>query len=221
MDIHHAFARGTTYPHPQNFSTIIYYLLKALRGGPIEAISVSRAWIQFIAKTSISKSCRIGPNAWCINCKKDRRNIVIGDGVVYRGILRVENYGEGIIFIDSDVYIGDDTLISCVDRIEIGKMTLIAHGVQIFDNDSHPLNSSDRERDWYISKNRLTEPRPMIASAPIKIGENVWIGFNSIITKGVAIGDGSIIAAGSVVTKNVPPYTLVAGNPARVIRSVE
>lgn len=55
---------------------------------------------------------------------------------------------------------------------------------------------------------------------PVKICNKVWIGFNSIILKGVTIGEGSIVGAGSVVTKDVPPWTIVAGNPARIIREI-
>jgi galactoside O-acetyltransferase len=55
---------------------------------------------------------------------------------------------------------------------------------------------------------------------PVKIEDKVWIGFNSIILKGVTVGEGAIVGAGSVVTKDVPPYTIVAGNPARIIREL-
>lgn len=57
--------------------------------------------------------------------------------------------------------------------------------------------------------------------APVYIGDKVWIGFNVIILKGVDIGEGAVVAAGSVVTKNVPEWTLVGGNPAKVIRQLE
>ena len=57
-----------------------------------------------------------------------------------------------------------------------------------------------------------------VRTAPIDIADNVWVGGRAIILKGVAIGDGAIVASGAVVTKNVPPRTLVAGVPARVIR---
>jgi acetyltransferase-like isoleucine patch superfamily enzyme len=67
---------------------------------------------------------------------------------------------------------------------------------------------------------RTANPKPVIATAPVKIGAHVWIGFNSIILKGVTIGDRSVVAAGSVVTKDIPADVLVAGNPARVIRSL-
>jgi acetyltransferase-like isoleucine patch superfamily enzyme len=155
-----------------------------------------------------------------VNGKSGRDNLSIGDRVICRGLLRVEGYGEGILRIAPDVYIGDDVLISVVERVEIGTMTLIAHGTQIFDNDSHPLDSRDRELDYRIISKMQTGQRPKVNSAPVIIGSHVWLGFNSIIMKGVTIGDCSIVASGSVVTKDVPANTLVAGNPARPIREV-
>ena len=64
------------------------------------------------------------------------------------------------------------------------------------------------------------QQKPPIPAAPVVIGEHAWIGFNSVILKGVSIGDRSVVASASVVTKDVPPDTLVAGNPARVIRAL-
>jgi acetyltransferase-like isoleucine patch superfamily enzyme len=55
---------------------------------------------------------------------------------------------------------------------------------------------------------------------PVRIGDKSWIGLNVIILKGVEIGEGAVVAAGSVVTKNIPPWTIAAGNPARVIREI-
>lgn len=65
------------------------------------------------------------------------------------------------------------------------------------------------------------EKRASIMPNPVKIGKNVWVGSNSTILSGVEIGDGAIIGAGSIVTKNVPKNTIVAGNPARIIRKIE
>ena len=61
---------------------------------------------------------------------------------------------------------------------------------------------------------------PDVIRKPIVIKDKAWIGFNSIILKGVTIGEGAIVGAGSVVTKDVPPYTIVAGNPARIVREI-
>ena len=95
---------------------------------------------------------------------------------------------------------------------------MIAHGVQIFDNDSHPLDASLREREYGSILDKQNQLRPEIASSSIFVGERVWIGLHSVVLKGVSIGDGSIVAAGSVVTSDVPANSLVAGNPATVIR---
>ncbi len=60
----------------------------------------------------------------------------------------------------------------------------------------------------------------VVEMAPIVIADKVWLGMNVTVLKGVTIGEGSVVAAGSIVTKNVPPWTLVAGNPARIIREL-
>lgn len=89
-------------------------------------------------------------------------------------------------------------------KITIGDGATIARGVKIYDGDAHKI----------IDKNGnvLNPPKE------ITIGKHVWIGVNSVILKGVTIGDGAIIGAGSVVTRDVPAYAMVAGNPAVVIK---
>jgi acetyltransferase-like isoleucine patch superfamily enzyme len=64
-------------------------------------------------------------------------------------------------------------------------------------------------------------PRPKLKTAPVKIGDNVWIGMNAVILKGVTIGDNSVVAAGAVVTKSVPPNIIVAGNPAVEVKKFQ
>ena len=98
----------------------------------------------------------------------------------------------------------NESLIQCANSISIGDDCAIAGDVLIQDTDFHPILGDDGK------------PKPI--SKPIKIGNKVWICAKSIILKGVSIGDGAIIAAGAVVTKDVPPYTCVAGNPARVVK---
>lgn len=105
----------------------------------------------------------------------------------------------------------------------------IAWGAWIYDHNSHSLDWRDRVDDHarYLQELRAGE---MIATrkdwspvktAPIKICDRVWIGFNAIILKGVTIGEGAVVGAGAVVTRDVEPYTVVAGNPARVVRVLE
>lgn len=116
------------------------------------------------------------------------------------------------LIIGNRVAINWRSLISIARRVEIGDDTLIAGNVQIYDNNSHPVDAERRLRH---------EPLLPEETAPVVIGKNVWIGVNSIILKGVTIGDNSVIAAGSIVTRSVPPNSLVGGNPARVIRSLD
>ncbi|MEH2434723.1 MAG: acyltransferase [Nostoc sp.] len=104
-------------------------------------------------------------------------------------------------------------------NIEIGDDVLIAWGTTIVDHNSHSIYFSERQKDavdWMAGKKDWTH----VKIAPVKICSKVWIGFNSIILKGVTIGEGAVIGAGSVVTKDVPAWTVVAGNPARIIREI-
>ena len=115
------------------------------------------------------------------------------------------------LVIGNDVGIGHRTLISVVTSCHIGDRTMLAGGVSIFDNPSHPL--SPRKRF-------LHEPFALEEAAPVVIGRNCWIGSGAFVLKGVTIGDNSIVAAGSVVTKSVPRNVLVGGAPARILREL-
>jgi acetyltransferase-like isoleucine patch superfamily enzyme len=175
---------------------------------------------QFRREAVIGSDCMIGPNAWCRNSGINSA-IRLGDGVICRGALSIEKGADNAVMtVGDNVYIGDDCILSCMQHLEIGNLTMLAHGVQIFDNDSHPIDAASREQDYLALIGRLPGPRQPIARAPIIIGERVWIGFNAAIMKGVTLGDGSVIAAMSVVTKDIPAWTMVAGNPARVIKEL-
>ncbi len=100
-------------------------------------------------------------------------------------------------------YINHNVNINCSASIKIGKHVAISENVVIRDSDNHEIISNDDH----------------VKTAPINIGDKVWIGMNVIILKGVTIGDNSIIAAGSIVNKDVPPNSLVGGVPAKVIKS--
>ena len=100
--------------------------------------------------------------------------------------------------------------IFCADSIKIGNFCNIGGNVSIWDSDFHPLNIEERRSH---SQN--------IKTKPIIIKDDVFIGANSIILKGVTIGNGAIVGAGSVVTKDIPDGEIWAGNPARYIRKVE
>lgn len=124
------------------------------------------------------------------------------------------------------VVVGDFTLLNgaiimAEERIEIGSHCLISWNVGIADSDFHPLEPAQRLIDAHALAPFFKDrpPRPKIKTAPVKLADNVWIGMNAVILKGVTIGENSVVAAGSVVTKSVPANTVVAGNPAVAVKS--
>jgi len=113
-----------------------------------------------------------------------------------------------------------NSLLVGASRIEIGDDVLMSWGVTVVDHDSHSLDWAHRHQD-VMDWRRGVKNWDHVTIAPVKICDKVWIGFGAIILKGVTINEGAVIAAGTVVTKNIPPWTLVAGNPAKVVRSLE
>jgi acetyltransferase-like isoleucine patch superfamily enzyme len=136
-----------------------------------------------------------------------------------RGILRVEATGK--LEIGEEVYVGDGAIISAAAHTTVGRSTFLAHGAQIFDNDTHPLDPLERQNHLDRILGRGKHRPYTIASAPIRIGERCWIGMNSLLMKGVTVGNDSIIAAGSVVLHDVPPGWITGGNPARLIKQID
>jgi acetyltransferase-like isoleucine patch superfamily enzyme len=114
-------------------------------------------------------------------------------------------------------------LIMAEERIDIGSHCLISWNVGLADSDFHPLEPAQRMVDAQALAPFFEKrpARPRLKTAPIKICDNVWIGMNAVILKGVTIGENSVVAAGSVVTKTVEPNTVVAGNPAVVVKKFE
>ncbi|RRJ89558.1 acyltransferase [Paenimyroides tangerinum] len=145
-----------------------------------------------------------------------KEDIVLGDNCRMYGTLMSQNNGK--IIIKENVKIGGATIIGAVNSITIGKGTALADNIRIYDNNNHPVNPEDRKIMYASSWDSDLRNWKHSDSAPIVIGENVWIGQFVRINKGVTIGDNSVIAACSVVTKNVPSNTIVAGNPAKVVK---
>jgi galactoside O-acetyltransferase len=113
----------------------------------------------------------------------------------------------------------------CRNRIELGNDVTIAWNVTIYDHDSHSSDWRDRARavrlfyDEYGKSDCFNHiDWRNVRSAPILIKDRVWIGFGATVLKGVTVGEGAIVAAHSVVTHDVEPYSVVAGNPARIVR---
>ena len=142
--------------------------------------------------------------------------ISLGDGVDLSG---KSSFGFSSRHVDSptlsvgnETFIGHNCGFTVGKSVTIGNHVLIAGGVRVSDFDGHPIDPVDRRKG-------LTTPPHAVE--PVVIGDDVWIGHGAIILKGVRIGDRAIIGARSVVTKDVPPDTIVAGNPAKVVKSMD
>lgn len=123
--------------------------------------------------------------------------------------------------------IGDFTLLNGAlimadERVEIGQHCLVSWNVGIADSDFHPIDAAQRRIDTMALAPFYSDrpPRPELKTAPVIIKDNVWIGMNAIILKGVTIGENSVVAAGAVVSKSVPTNVVVAGNPAVVVKQL-
>lgn len=162
----------------------------------------------------------LGFDAKIHNNSGDKKNISIGKYTLIDGTLLVFPYG-GKIEIGEFCYVGEYSKIWSAENIKIGNNVFISHNVNIIDTNSHEINHIEREKSY---KNSLLTGHPnvkgSIISAPIIIEDHAWVSFNVILLKGVTIGRGAIIAAGSVVTKSVEPFTMVGGNPAKLIKKL-
>jgi acetyltransferase-like isoleucine patch superfamily enzyme len=147
---------------------------------------------------------------------------IMGDGIIDIGDDVM--FGEGMSFvvgiglpepahleIKSHVTFFGHQLICVARRVSIGNYCWI--GGTIYDNDMHPLDPAQRRLAWAVDHGT-------IASAPVVIEDDVWVGLSAIILKGVTVHRGAVVGAGAVVTQSVPPLCVVAGNPARVVKQL-
>lgn len=145
--------------------------------------------------------------------------LVLGSDVtLWRTALSVEE--DGVVEIGDTCYLSNAAIV-CSRRISIGSRVMVAGGVTIADSDFHPLTPALRLADTIaLAPGGNRDARPAFASEPVSIADDVWIGCNAAILKGVTIGEGAIIAPGSVVIRDVPSGVEVAGNPAKPVREV-
>jgi serine acetyltransferase len=144
-----------------------------------------------------------------------RGRIILGDNVRFSGKPSI-TFGRPIealptFQVGENTFIGHNCGFNIGSTLKIGSNCLLATNVLMYDQDGHPLDAVQR---------RTGMPNPPDQIKPITIGNDVWIGSGALILKGVTIGDRAIIAARSVVTKDVPPDTIVAGNPAKTIMTL-
>lgn len=182
-------------------------------------LSIGRViyFLFFKWNTICGKGVRIYPSAFCDN-KNNKNSIIIKEYAGIKGSLICNRKDR--ITIGKCTTINKGTTLYANNEIKIGDYCMISYDVEIHDNNGHPLSAMIR-REQLIQKSKgIPNDNYLAKSKPINIEDDVWIGMHSIILKGVNVGKGAIIAAGSVVTKDVPPFTIAAGNPAKAIKKI-
>jgi len=169
-----------------------------------------------------SRVTRIGEGTQLVGLI-DRRateaEINIGKHCLIQGQIVAER-SESRINLADHVLLGGGSVIDCALSVTVERNVLISYACVIADADNHSLFPELRINDlptWMDGRRHDWSHTEM---APIRICEGAWIGARSIILKGVTIGPGAVVGMGSVVTKDVPPRTVVGGNPARIIREI-
>lgn len=171
--------------------------------------------VSLIGKNYDEYFCALSSSVSLIDGSKPS-DIILGDHVWMWGSLTSQSGGR--IIMEKYSKIGANSHINAVENVTIGAYTAIAENVNISDNNNHPVSPSFRKymRQQGADDSRLWKHS---AHAPVVLGENCWIGRNVSILKGVSIGDNSVIAANSVVTKSIPANCIAAGNPAKVVKT--
>jgi len=180
---------------------------------------------EFHNNATLGEMTEVGSKAFIRNESKDKSRINVGhhsriDGYIYcksSGKIEIGNYST----------IQDEVQLQCLEHIKIGHYSVVAGGSVIMDNNNHRIEPEERVKHRIRAAPGgsgypgLGDGYELSDSAPIIIEDVVWIGARCVILKGVTVGEGALVARNAVVTKDVPPYTIVAGNPARVVKQIE
>jgi maltose O-acetyltransferase len=186
-------------------------------------IRMGKALAAYFHALSYRKHFVAGQNARLLvtgrisNQQNVRSAVSIGASTWVAGELLVFAHG-GKISIGDYCYIGEQSRIWSAAEINIGNRVFLSHGVNIHDNDSHSISANQRHQHFkQVVSQGFANFDEDIAAAAVEIEDDVWIGFNSTVLKGVRLGRGAVVGAGSMVTHDVPAYAIVAGNPAVVV----
>lgn len=200
---------------------LILSFLRGLKLGPILTLVLSDyRHRQGLSRVMAKEGVKFGPESR-VNNLQSPDQIHIGKNTLIDGELLVHDYG-GKISIGEYTYVGLGARVWSGEEVKIGNHVFLAHNVNITDTNSHQFDAQER-KEHFIRTCINHEPfqKGSILTAPVEIHDHAWINFGAAILKGVKIGEGAVVGAMSLVTKDVPPYTLVAGNPARTIRSLK
>ena len=185
---------------------------------PMRLVAIHRT-IQFRGSSNCGSGFRATERANIFAHRADRSAITFGDHACIDGT--VEVYDRGSLVVGAHFFLGRSR-IYCAHKMTIGDYVLISDNVSIMDSDLHPIRASKRRTvadQW--ARGTFPDVYDATASAPVRIGSDVWIGFGASVLKGVTIGQGAIVGAGSLVTSDVRPWSVVAGSPAREIRELQ
>lgn len=148
---------------------------------------------------------------------KRQPGLVLGDRVSIYTLTTFNVEPDGLIEIGDDCVVAG-AIFMCAGSIRLGRRVTVSYNVTIADSDFHPTDPAERIADAIANApGGDKSARPKLVARPVVIGDDVSIGLGAIVLKGVRIGNGALIAAGSVVTRDVPEGATVAGNPARVV----
>ncbi|MBR0757053.1 acetyltransferase [Bradyrhizobium jicamae] len=161
----------------------------------------------------------LGPNARIRNIRGDADKIVVGaESRMFGELMTFGHAGE--IRLGEWCFVGEGTRIWSAASIEIGNRVLISHSANIFDNLTHPIGARDRHAQVRQIFNQGHPRKLSLDESPVKICDDAWVGAGAMVLRGVTVGEGAVVAAGAVVTKDVAPFTIVAGNPAVPVREL-
>ena len=174
---------------------------------------------QFRCVAELHGSVKLLESARVYNVRQKRSVIRVGPNTAIARELLTFAHGNRIV-IGEWCYVGEGSRIWSAEHVSIGDRVLISHNVNIHDTNSHSLHAKARHKH-FVDMMRHGHPRVLegVNSAAVVIEDDVWVGINASILKGVTIGAKSVIAAGSTVTKDVPPKSLYICD--RVVREIE
>lgn len=160
------------------------------------------------------------PDARVENLAGTPERIRVGAGTFIRGELLVFRFG-GQLTVGDHCYLGENSRVWAGESTTIGNHVLISHDVFITDCNAHEFDAAERASTFQrIVSQGHPQEKGSVETKPVVIEDHVWINPQSVILPGVRLGKGCIVGAGSIVTRDLPPYVLAAGNPAVVIKEL-
>jgi acetyltransferase-like isoleucine patch superfamily enzyme len=174
---------------------------------------IGRATCELKQGATLSRTAKIR------NASGNSGKITVGSHTHVLGELFIFAHG-GEIKIGKWCFVGEGSRIWSAASIEIGDRVLISHSANIFDSLTHPLQAAARHEQVRQIFERGHPLRVSLDESPVRICDDAWIGAGAMVLRGVTVGEGGVVAAGAVVTKDVPPYSIVAGNPAVFVREL-